>query len=56
MSKVIRISDDLLEKLNMVKNELVEEDSDPVMKDIMSGWNESDIIGYLISYYKLREK
>lgn len=56
MSKVIRINDDLLEKLNMVKNELVQEESDPVLEDIMSGWNESDIIGYLISYYKLGEK
>lgn len=56
MSKVIRINDDLLAKLNMVKNELVEDESDPVMEDIMFGWNECDIIGYLISYYKLCEK
>lgn len=51
MSKVIRLSDEMLSKLSAIKNEIVETEEDPITRQILTEWEEKDIIGYLVGYY-----
>lgn len=51
MSKVIRLSDEMLSKLSAIKNEIVETEEDPITRQILTEWEEKDIISYLVGYY-----
>lgn len=51
MSKVIRLSDEMLSKLSAIKNEIVETEEDPITRQILKEWEEKDIISYLLGYY-----
>lgn len=53
MSKVIRLSDDLLIKLEEIKKSIVDSESDPVLKNIYEDWEEKEIINYLITYHNI---
>lgn len=53
MSKVIRLSDEMLSKLSAIKNEIVEKEEDPITRHIFKEWEEKDIIGYLVAYYNI---
>lgn len=53
MSKVIRLSDDLLIKLEEIKKSIVNSESDPVLKNIYEDWEEKEIINYLITYHNI---
>lgn len=53
MSKVIRLSDDLLNKLEEIKKSIVDSETDPVLKNIYEDWEEKEIINYLITYHNI---
>lgn len=53
MSKVIRLSDDLLIKLEEIKKAIVDSEADPVLKNIYEDWEEKEIINYLITYHNI---